>query len=200
MRLLEGKHFSYWITGLYSKGTVYTCIYIHSTINPLFTCHVTKGLAKICKIYSKTGSQASAGRLIKSSFKDNMKCTVCFMVWVIIIPTKNTLAVKKSCSQDLKRAVMKKMWNQKGMAKAHVGMLLIILKILILMTQATKHFSCLNVLRPEKNVLQPESSLNRLISVAKKKNTRNSNDFWNCVSRELLGQFLSNLIRKVMRL
>ena len=51
---------------------------------------------------------------------------------------------KKSCSQDLKKAVMKKMWHQKGAAKACAGMLLITLTIFNMMTQAIKHF-----LRPE---------------------------------------------------
>ena len=36
------------------------------------------------------------------------------------IPTKNTIAVKKY----LKKAVMKKMWNQKGAAKTCAGKLL----------------------------------------------------------------------------
>ena len=43
-------------------------------------------------------------------------------------PTKNTLAVKKVVAKTWKKAVMKKMWNQKGEAKACAGMLLITLK------------------------------------------------------------------------
>ena len=69
----------------------------------------------------------------------------------------------KCCGQDLKKAIMKKMWNQKQVDKACVGMLLITLKILIMMTQTTKHFTCLNVLWPEKNVLQPGSSLSKFL-------------------------------------
>ena len=42
--------------------------------------------------------------------------------------------------------------------------------------------------------------LNGLMSVAKKKIRRNLDDFWNCISWEPLGRFLSNLIRKVTRL
>ena len=40
--------------------------------------------------------------------------------------------------------------KSKGAAKACAGMLFITLKILIMMTHAAKHFSCLNVLWPEK--------------------------------------------------
>ena len=73
-------------------------------------------------------------------------------IYLSEMPTRNTLVVKKSWPRSEKRL----WWNQKRVSKAYAGMLLITLKILVMMIQATKHWG-------KKYVLQPASSLSKFL-------------------------------------
>ena len=72
-------------------------------------------------------------------------------IYLSEMPTRNTLVVKKSWPRSEKRL----WWNQKRVSKACAGMLLI---ILLMMTQATKHWG-------KKHVLHPASSLSKIFVI-----------------------------------